>query len=112
MAASRMLYSARPVDAGSSSSRVEPGTEEWARRWRSAFLSMATGALLHPDRVRELMEGGLRERPWQSLSDPQGQSFASFEAFCASPRPYGLGLPGTAFYGYAWRGLARRVWIG
>lgn len=110
MTASRVLFSTKRAVADGRGTRIEPGTEEWAREWRIVFQSIATGALVHPERVQELLEGGLRHRPWELLDDPNGQPFASFESFCACPRPHGLGLP-TAFYGYSWRGLARRLLI-
>ncbi len=112
MAASRVLFSTKRVNPGPGQSGGEPGTEEWARAWRGAFQAIPPAALLHPERVRDLMDDGLRHRPWRLLLDANGQPFASFEAFCACPRPHGLGLPGPAFYGYSWRGLARRLLVG
>ncbi len=111
MTGNTVRLSTRRIDPGQIGSRSDAGTVEWAQRWRSAFQSIDRAALAYPERVRELLECGLQYRPWRLLTDAQGRPFPSFEAFCSSPPPHGLGLVPGEFYGYSWRGLARRVWI-
>lgn len=75
-----------------------PGTKshaEQVRRELQALLSGLAGAARVEALVRleHLLHTARTDHIWALLRDAEGQPFDSWEAFCVSPVPHGLGLP-------------------
>jgi hypothetical protein len=73
------------------------GSREWAIAIRGKILlewNNKESITIHLMRLRATFT---KHQAWQTLSDRRGRPFRSWEAFCRSPKPYGLGLPPDAF---------------
>jgi len=61
-----------------------------AERWRGAFLGLIRQEH-SPEELHALLDDGIRSRAWVMLRDSNGAAFRSFDRFCLSPQPEGLG---------------------
>jgi hypothetical protein len=89
--------SAAPIDPGYGDPRAAVGTEQWAKRWRLGFQSVALELPSAPERCMRYYAVGVEHRAWTLLTDGEGRAFADFDSFCACPQPYGLGTDPAKF---------------
>lgn len=81
------------VDPGRGSWTAEEGSEEWAKRFRLAWLSTKHDLRDAPERFAGFFKKGKEVEVWRVLTGPDGRTFATFAEFCAAPEPWGFGEP-------------------
>ena len=69
------------------------GSNDWACRWRLELGSLVKRLDIEPQRVAGWVRLGMQHRAWTKVHKEDGSSFASFEEFCETPQPFGLGRP-------------------
>lgn len=70
-----------------------PGSRPWAVAVREDIWSEYRDRESASEHLAVNVSGFLRHEGWKALVDRKGRPFASWEAFCRAPRPFGLGLP-------------------
>jgi hypothetical protein len=88
-----LLSRARAADPGGGVPNAPVGSEPWAQRWRLELQSLLDHVPDEPKRVELYLEQGKRLRVWTLLNRRDGSKFTSFDEFCQTDRPYGLGRP-------------------
>ncbi len=81
------------VDAGVGSWEAEEGSPEWAKRLRLAWLSTKHDLRSAPERFAAFYRKAVETRAWTLMLDEGGKAFATFDAFCRAPEPWGFGQP-------------------
>jgi hypothetical protein len=69
-----------------------PGTRPWAVAVRDGIWSQYQDKKSAEDHLKSRVELFVEHEGWRALCDRRGRPFESWEAFCRSPRPFGLGL--------------------
>jgi len=61
-----------------------------AERWRGAFLALVRQQHA-PQELHALLDNGIKNRAWVMVRDHEGVAYRSFDRFCRSRQPHGLG---------------------
>lgn len=69
------------------------GSEDWAKNMRLHMGSMVKDLDKGPERFTRYVALFAEHRGWTLLTDKRGKRFATWEAFCETPQPHGLGKP-------------------
>lgn len=69
------------------------GSEEWAKNMRLRMTTMVKGLNDEPERFTRYVALFTEHRGWTLIMDKRGKRFATWEAFCQEPQPFGLGKP-------------------
>lgn len=85
------------ADPGYGSALAPVGTEEWAKRWRLEFQTIAKNLPKTPATSCRLYKIGVDHRAWTLLTDAKGKHFRTWEAFCSCDQPWGLGMDPVQF---------------
>lgn len=86
---------ARRADPGVGSWDAPEGSEEWAKRFRLAWLSAFHDLPKAPRNFLDYYKRGVAQRIWTTLTGPDGKHFKKFDDFCRAPEPWGFGKPWT-----------------
>lgn len=79
-------------DPGIGRKDADPGTLEWAQRWRLDFQSAVDGAKFDIHHVTKMLEIGNDHRAWVKLNRKDGTTFKRFDEFVSYEKPWGLSL--------------------
>lgn len=69
------------------------GSLEWAQYVRLQSQLVIDDAIKRPASVKRYVDTLVKLRAWTMLNKPDGSYFATWEEFCAHPKPYGWGMP-------------------
>ncbi len=67
------------------------GSEPWAKALRVGLQRCVDKVDLYPSELRALVDKAMKHAAWTKLADAEGQPFPTFESFCSTKRPCGLG---------------------
>lgn len=70
---------------------AEPGTRPWALHVRLKMQTALKDERSKAGHLKRLMGLMRKHHGYRELADGEGNAFATFEAFCVCPMPYGLG---------------------
>jgi hypothetical protein len=87
----RTTSTTRSAPFGDPRAAVE--SEPYATRWRIDLASIIKNLDLYPTRLNTSAGLGEKFRLWRFLKRPDGNAFESFEEFCETAQPHGLGTP-------------------
>jgi hypothetical protein len=85
------------ADPGIGREAAPIGSVEWAQHVRLHFQAAMKRLEEAPERVQSFVDQVIQHRAWTLMSKPDGSFFATWDEFCASPQPYGLGKPWDEF---------------
>lgn len=94
---------------GIGSKVAEVGTVAWAERVRLELMGCVKDIPSHVDRIRRYIDIFQSHRAWTLLRDRNGQPFDTFEAFCSTPQPFGLGMPWQSLRPYVEARIGKRA---
>lgn len=86
-----VVLASETIDIGVGDARAPAGTEPWAKRWRVEFYAAVQRLDQYPKSIQSFIDVGEKFKAWALLKNKAGQSFRTFDEFCAAPNPYGLG---------------------
>lgn len=94
---------------GIGSKFAEVGTVAWAERVRLELMGCVKDIPSHVDRIRRYLDIFQSHRAWTLLRDRNGSPFDTFEVFCSTPQPFGLGMSWQALRPYVEARVGKRA---
>lgn len=94
------MGAALPADPGGEKVNAPVGSEAWAQRLRLELQAMVKELPYYAERVKRYIDLITERSAWTLMNRADGSRFSSFDDFCQTAEPYGLGRSPTEIRAY------------